>query len=932
MSENKCQYMVTGMTCAACQAHVEKAVSRVPGVDKVTVSLLTNSMSVEGKASASDVVEAVEKAGYGAKPMNASSAGMSRLEAEKEALEDHETPKLKRRLLISILFLMVLMYFTMGHNMLDLPVPFFLNHNHLGLALTEMILAFIVMAVNHAFFDSGFKSLFHRSPNMDTLVALGSSVSFGWSLYVFYKMTWLITQGSSSMDIMPLYHDQLYFESAAMIPALITVGKLLESISKGRTTDALKGLMKIAPKTALVEKEGKESLIPVEEVRAGDIFIVKPGESVPVDGEILEGETAVDESALTGESVPVDKKPGDRVSAATMNTNGYIRVRALRVGEDTTFAQIIRMISDAAATKAPIARIADKVSAVFVPAVILIALLVFILWILLGAPVSRALEYAICVLVISCPCALGLATPVAIMVGNGMGAKNGILFKTSEALENAGKIDIAVMDKTGTITEGKPRVTDMVPAEGVSEKELLEKAYALEVKSEHPLALAVVDYGNRKSVKALPLTDFQILSGHGLEGNLGGKKLHGGSASYISTFTSINGLKDRAEALAEEGKTPLFFEEEGKLLGLMAVADVIKEDSPRAIQELKDMGIQVVMLTGDNEKTAAAMARKAGVDHVIAGVLPDGKEAVIRKLQAYGKVAMVGDGINDAPALVKADTGIAIGAGTDVAIDSADIVLMNSRLSDVSAAVRLSRETLKNIHENLFWAFAYNVLLIPMAAGLYPGIRMNPMWGAAAMSLSSFTVCMNALRLNLFNVRSPSRDKKKKMAALPDWDTISGKPSSAEKPEAAGGKAVVLVEGMMCENCENHVKKALESLSFITGARADHKTGRVSITYSSQPDEAAMKQVLAKADYEYKGILFPKEETNMKETVKIEGMMCNHCEMTVKKALEALDGVEKADVSHIKGTAVLTLDKAVADGDIKKAIEDKDYTFKGIEK
>lgn len=932
MSENKCQYMVTGMTCAACQAHVEKAVSRVPGVDKVTVSLLTNSMSVEGKASASDVVEAVEKAGYGAKPMNASSAGMSRLEAEKEALEDHETPKLKRRLLISILFLMVLMYFTMGHNMLDLPVPFFLNHNHLGLALTEMILAFIVMAVNHAFFDSGFRSLFHRSPNMDTLVALGSSVSFGWSLYVFYKMTWLVTQGSSRMDIMPLYHDQLYFESAAMIPALITVGKLLESISKGRTTDALKGLMKIAPKTALVEREGKESLIPVEEVRAGDIFIVKPGESVPVDGEILEGETAVDESALTGESVPVDKKPGDRVSAATMNTNGYIRARALRVGEDTTFAQIIRMVSDAAATKAPIARIADKVSAVFVPAVILIALLVFILWILLGAPVSRALEYAICVLVISCPCALGLATPVAIMVGNGMGAKNGILFKTSEALENAGKIDIAVMDKTGTITEGKPRVTDMVPAEGVSEKELLEKAYALEVKSEHPLALAVVDYGKQKSVKALPLTDFQILSGHGLEGNLGGKKLHGGSASYISTFASIHGLRDRAEALAEEGKTPLFFEEEGKLLGLMAVADVIKEDSPRAIQELKDMGIQVVMLTGDNEKTAAAMARKAGVDHVIAGVLPDGKEAVIRKLQAFGKVAMVGDGINDAPALVKADTGIAIGAGTDVAIDSADIVLMNSRLTDVSAAVRLSRETLKNIHENLFWAFAYNVLLIPMAAGLYPGIRMNPMWGAAAMSLSSFTVCMNALRLNLFNVRSPSRDKKKKMTALPDWDTISGKPSSAEKPEAAGGKAVVLVEGMMCENCENHVKKALESLPFITGARADHKTGRVSITYSSQPDEAAMKQVLAKADYEYKGILFPKEETNMKETVKIEGMMCNHCEMTVKKALEALDGVEKADVSHTKGTAVLTLDKAVADGDIKKAIEDKDYTFKGIEK
>ncbi len=932
MSENKCQYMVTGMTCAACQAHVEKAVSKVPGVDSVTVSLLTNSMSVAGNAPAAAVVKAVEQAGYGAKPMGEASGRQSKLEAEKEALADHETPKLKRRLLLSLIFLAVLMYFTMGHNMLGLPVPYFLNHNHLGLALTEMILALLVMAVNRAFFISGFKSLFHGSPNMDTLVALGSSVSFLWSLYVFYKMTWLITEGASNMDIMPLFHDQLYFESAAMIPALITVGKLLESISKGRTTDALKSLMKIAPKTARVEREGKEILIPVEEVARGDIFLVKPGESVPVDGEIMEGETAVDESALTGESVPVDKKPGDRVSAATMNTNGFIRARALRVGEDTTFAQIISMVSDAAATKAPIARIADKVSAVFVPAVILIAILVFAVWIILGAPVSTALEYAICVLVISCPCALGLATPVAIMVGNGMGAKNGILFKTSEALENAGKIDIAVMDKTGTITEGKPQVTHVVPAEGVTKKELLEKAYTLEMKSEHPLARAVVSYGNEKGAEALPLTDFKILSGHGLEGTCHGKKLSGGSGAYISTIASMGNMKDKAEKLAEEGMTPLFFAEEGKLLGLIAVADVIKKDSAEAIRQLKHMGIQVVMLTGDNEKTAAAMAKKAGVDHVIAGVLPDGKEAVIKKLQAHGRVAMVGDGINDAPALMKADTGIAIGAGTDVAIDSADIVLMNSRLTDVAAAVRLSRAALRNIHENLFWAFAYNLLLIPLAAGLYPGVQMNPMWGAAAMSLSSFTVCMNALRLNLFNVRSSSRDKKKKMTALPDWNTISGKPSSAEKPKAAGGKAVVLVEGMMCENCENHVKKALESLPFITGARADHKTGRVSITYSSQPDEAAMKQVLAKADYEYKGILFPKEETNMKETVKIEGMMCNHCEMTVKKALEALDGVEKADVSHTKGTAVLTLDKAVADGDIKKAIEDKDYTFKGIEK
>ena len=933
MSENKCQYMVTGMTCAACQAHVEKAVSKVPGVDSVTVSLLTNSMSVAGNAPAAAVVKAVEQAGYGAKPMGEASGRQSKLEAEKEALADHETPKLKRRLLLSLIFLAVLMYFTMGHNMLGLPVPYFLNHNHLGLALTEMILALLVMAVNRAFFISGFKSLFHGSPNMDTLVALGSSVSFLWSLYVFYKMTWLITEGASNMDIMPLFHDQLYFESAAMIPALITVGKLLESISKGRTTDALKSLMKIAPKTARVEREGKEILIPVEEVARGDIFLVKPGESVPVDGEIMEGETAVDESALTGESVPVDKKPGDRVSAATMNTNGFIRARALRVGEDTTFAQIISMVSDAAATKAPIARIADKVSAVFVPAVILIAILVFAVWIILGAPVSTALEYAICVLVISCPCALGLATPVAIMVGNGMGAKNGILFKTSEALENAGKIDIAVMDKTGTITEGKPQVTHVVPAEGVTEKELLEKAYTLEMKSEHPLARAVVSYGNEKGAEALPLTDFKILSGHGLEGTCHGKKLSGGSGAYISTIASMRNMKDKAEKLAEEGMTPLFFAEEGKLLGLIAVADVIKKDSAEAIRQLKHMGIQVVMLTGDNEKTAAAMAKKAGVDHVIAGVLPDGKEAVIKKLQAHGRVAMVGDGINDAPALMKADTGIAIGAGTDVAIDSADIVLMNSRLTDVAAAVRLSRAALRNIHENLFWAFAYNLLLIPLAAGLYPGVQMNPMWGAAAMSLSSFTVCMNALRLNLFPVHDASHDRKKKAKAMPDWQEISE--NSAAKTEETNSKenrAEVLVEGMMCENCENHVKKALESLPFIKEAKADHTTGRVSITYSSQPDEAAMKEALAKADYEYKGIIFPKEETNMKETVKIEGMMCNHCEMTVKKALEALDGVEKADVSHEKGTAILTLNKAVADGDIKKAIEDKDYTFVGIEK
>jgi Cu2+-exporting ATPase len=1008
----KCQYMVSGMTCAACQAHVEKAVSKVPGVKQVTVSLLTNSMTVEGDVSAKDVVSAVEKAGYGAKPMNGSVEETSVLAAEEEALKDHETPKLKRRLILSIIFLVFLMYITMGHNMLNLPVPSFLDHNHLGLALTEMILSFIVMAINRSFFISGFRSLFHGAPNMDALVAMGSSVSFGWSLYVFYKMTVLITEGASNMDIMPIYHDQLYFESAAMIPALITVGKLLESISKGRTTDALKSLMKMAPKTAVVERNGNPETVPVERVSIGDVFIVKPGESIPVDGEILEGETAVDESALTGESIPVDKKPGDTVSAASMNTNGYIRARALRVGKDTTFAQIIRLVSDAAATKAPIARIADKVSAVFVPAVMAIALVVFLVWLYLGAPVSVALEYAICVLVISCPCALGLATPVAIMVGNGMGAKNGILFKTSESLENAGKMAIVVMDKTGTITEGKPAVTDIIPAEGVSEKDLLEAAYSLEVKSEHPLAKAVVAYGEEKGVKALALDSFRNLSGHGLMGTVNGKEIHGGSMDYISTLVSTDSMKDKAEALADEGKTPLFFEKGGKLLGLIAAADVIKKDSAQAVEELHDMGIRVVMLTGDNEKTARAIAQKAGVDKVIAGVLPDGKEAVIEAFQKQGKVAMVGDGINDAPALARADLGIAIGAGTDVAIDSADVVLMNSKLTDVSAAIRLSRETLRNIHENLFWAFAYNIILIPLAAGLYPGIRMNPMWGAAAMSLSSFTVCMNALRLNFFNLHNRKHDRKRKMVDLPDVEA----PKKEELPKAApalqtaspakeatvlvdgmtchncerhvkealeslpfidsasadfttgkvkitangpldeeamkksiedadyiykgilpekqaeGSHATVLVDGMMCENCEHHVQKALESLPFITSAHADHMKGTVDITYSSQPDEAAMKDVIAKADYEYKKIIFPKEETKMKETVKIEGMMCNHCEMTVKKALEALDGVEKADVSHEKGTAVLTLDKAVADGDIRKAIEAKDYKFVGIEK
>lgn len=937
--KEKCQYVVTGMTCAACQAHVEKAVSKVKGVDGVTVSLLTNSMSVIGSAAAADVVSAVEAAGYGAKPMcGDAKESVSKLKAEEEALKDHETPKLKRRLLWSIIFLFILMYITMGHNMPGLPVPGFLDGNMMGMTLTEMILAMIVMFINRAFFTSGFRSLFGGSPNMDALVALGSSVSFLWSLYVFYKMTILITEGAGSMEIMPLFHDQLYFESAAMIPALITVGKLLESISKGRTTDALKSLMKMAPKTAAVERNGHTETVPIEEVRIDDIFIVKPGESIPVDGEILEGNSAVDESALTGESVPVDKKPGDTISAASINTNGYIRAKATRVGEDTTFAQIIRLVSDAAATKAPIARIADKVSGIFVPAVIGIAIIVFIIWLILGASVSSALEYAICVLVISCPCALGLATPVAIMVGNGMGAKNGILFKTSEALESAGKAKIAVMDKTGTITEGKPEVTDVVPFGNVSEKELLQAAYTLEMKSEHPLARAVVKYGEGK-VEALPLDNFQILAGHGLMGTAEENTLHGGSQSYISTLTDISGLKEKAESLAGEGKTPLFFEKEGNLLGLIAVADVIKKESAQAISELHNMGIQVVMLTGDNEKTVRAIAKKAGVDQVVAGVLPDGKEAVVEKLQKYGKVIMVGDGINDAPALTKADTGIAIGAGTDVAIDSADVVLMNSKLTDVSAAVRLSRQVLRNIHENLFWAFAYNVLLIPLAAGLYPGVQMNPMWGAAAMSLSSFTVCMNALRLNLFNLHNTKHDKTKKMAVLPDLSAKEKSPVSpapavpAQKSGEAAEteKATVMIEGMMCENCERHVKKALEALPFIESATADHTKGTAIITYSSQPDEAAIRDALAKADYEYKEIVFPKEEREMKETVKIEGMMCSHCEMAVKKALEALDGVEKAEVSHVTGTAVLTMVKAVPEAEIKKAVEDKDYKFVGIE-
>ena len=924
---NKNHFIVTGMTCAACQGHVERAVKKVPGVSKVSVSLLTNSMIVEGTAGEDAVVRAVEKAGYGASPMeDPRSAGSPLMSVEEEALKDRETPRLAKRLIWSALFLVLLMYITMGHNMLSWPVPSFLDHNHLGLALSQMLLSLFVLGINRDFFISGFRSLSQGAPNMDVLVAMGSGISFLWSLCIFYRMTWLITNGVSNMNIMPLYHDQLYFESAAMIPALITVGKLLEALSKGRTTDALKSLMKMVPKEALLLRNGEEIRLPVSEVRAGDIFLVKPGEAVPVDGEILSGTAALDESALTGESVPVDKGVGDAVRAASINTNGHITAKATRVGEDTSFSQIIRMVSEAAATKAPIARMADRVSAVFVPAVIGIAVLVFAVHLAWGSSAREALTYAISVLLISCPCALGLATPVAIMVGNGLGAKHGILFKTSEAMEMTGRVQIAALDKTGTLTEGAPCVTDIVPEDGISEDELLQAAYALEKKSEHPLARAIADLADERGIKAEEITDFLILPGKGLTGKQQGKTLAGGSFAYITSLADTSSLRARADALAEEGKTPLLFMQEGVLLGLIAVADVLRKDSARAVQELHAMGIEVVMLTGDNEKTARAIGQVAGVDTILSGILPDGKEAAVRKLAERGRVLMIGDGINDAPALTRADVGMAIGGGIDVAIDSADVVLMNSRLTDATAAIRLSRKTLRNIHENLFWAFAYNALLIPMAAGLYTGISLNPMWAAAAMSLSSFTVCLNALRLTRVNIHDATHDK-------PIRHRASVRENEAALLKEESSHCVIIhVEGMRCENCKAHVKKALETLPSVTCLKADAKTGEAKIRYTLLPREADLRKVLAAADYQYVSIQFPKEENEMKETVKIKGMMCGHCEMAVKKALEALDGVEKAEVSHETGTAVLTLSKEIPDADIKKAVEDKDYTFEGIEK
>ena len=853
------QYTVTGMSCAACSARVEKAVKAVPGVTSCSVSLLTNSMGVEGTASASAIVKAVQEAGYGASPKDAAAETPS---AELDALADHETPRLKKRLIASLVFLAVLMYFSMGHMMWGWPLPHWFDGNHIAMGLVQLLLAGIVMVINQKFFISGFKGLLHRAPNMDTLVALGSSASFLWSTYALFAMTRAQVDGNDALVMH--YMMELYFESAAMILTLITVGKMLEARSKGKTTDALKSLMKLAPQTATLLREGAEVTVPIAQVKKGDLFVVRPGENIPVDGLVLEGSSAVNESALTGESIPVDKAAGDKVSAATTNQSGFLKCEATRVGEDTTLAQIIRMVSDAAATKAPIAKIADTVSGFFVPAVISISVLTTLVWLLLGREFGYALARGISVLVISCPCALGLATPVAIMVGNGLGARNGILFKTAASLEAAGRTQIVALDKTGTITEGAPRVTDLLPAEGVSETELLTLAAALESRSEHPLAKAVLADAEAKAITPPEVTDFAALPGNGLAAKLNGMGIYAGNAAFIQTkLTLPAALAQQAEKLASEGKTPLFFGGAGRLLGVIAVADTIKEDSPEAIRQLQNMGIRVVMLTGDNQRTADAIGRQAGVDEVIAGVLPDGKEAVIRQLQASGKVAMVGDGINDAPALTRADTGIAIGAGTDVAIDAADVVLMNSKLSDVPAAIRLSRATLRNIHENLFWAFIYNIIGIPLAAGLFIpfGLTLNPMFGAAAMSLSSFCVVSNALRLNLFDLHSTRHDHK------------TASPAAAPVQSAA----------------ENNKKSDAEAPEVKT------------------------------------------EDNTMKKTLKVEGMMCGHCEARVKKALEALPEVDEAVVSHEAGTAIVTLNAEVADDVLKNAVEAQDYKVTGIQ-
>ena len=888
------QYTVTGMSCAACSSRVEKAVSKVPGVTACSVSLLTNSMGVEGDVPPETVIHAVEDAGYGASLKGQGTAAQAQSASEAEdALKDRETPVLKHRLIASMGFLAVLMYMSMGHMMWGWPLPHFMDGNHVAMGLLQLLLAGIIMVINQKFFISGFKGLLHRAPNMDTLVALGSGASFIYSTYALFAMTDAQLKGNDTA-VMSYMHE-FYFESAAMILALITVGKMLEARSKGKTTDALKGLMKLAPKTAVIIRDGVETKVLIEEVKKGDVFVVRPGENIPVDGVVLEGTSAVNEAALTGESIPVDKAQGDPVSAATVNQSGYLRCEATRVGEDTSLSQIIRMVSDAAATKAPIAKIADRVSGVFVPAVITIAVVTTIVWLLAGQTFGFALARGISVLVISCPCALGLATPVAIMVGNGMGAKNGILFKTAVSLEETGKMDIVALDKTGTITSGEPRVTDVIPSGGVTEKELVSLALSLEKKSEHPLAKAVLLYAKEQQVDAPEAADFQALPGNGLSGTLDGASLAGGSFSYISGHTTVSAQEQASfERLASEGKTPLCFMKNGRLAGMIAVADVIKEDSPQAVKELQNMGIRVVMLTGDNERTARAIGAQAGVDEVIAGVLPDGKESVIRSLKEQGKVAMVGDGINDAPALTRADIGIAIGAGTDIAIDAADVVLMKSRLSDVPAAIRLSRATLRNIHENLFWAFFYNVVGIPLAAGLwYPifGWKLNPMFGAAAMSLSSFCVVTNALRLNLFKMHDASKDHPMR--------------KRAEKAANKGGD------------------KAENAGAVRTGAEDTRSIGQ-----TANENETVSKE-MQKSENQKNHINM--EGITMTKTMKIEGMMCGHCEARVKKALEALAGVESAEVSHEKGTAVVSMSADVADDTLKEAVEAQDYKVDSIQ-
>jgi len=837
------QYIVTGMSCAACSARVEKAVSKVPGVTSCSVSLLTNSMGVEGTATEQEIIKAVKDAGYGASKKGEGAAKVQPAQAlaGEDMLKDRETPVLKRRLIASVGFLIVLMYFSMGHMMWGWPVPGFMKDNHVMMGLLQMLLTITVMVINQKFFISGFKGLIHRAPNMDTLVALGSGASFVYSTYALFAMT--DAQMHGDMDAVMSYMHDFYFESAAMILALITVGKMLEARSKGKTTDALKGLMKLAPKTAVVIRGEKEVQVSIEQVQKGDCFVVKPGENIPVDGEVIEGNSAVNESALTGESIPVDKAVGDKVSAATVNQSGYLKCRATRVGEDTTLSQIIQMVSDAAATKAPIAKIADRVSGVFVPMVITIAVLTIIVWLIAGQSIGFALSRGIAVLVISCPCALGLATPVAIMVGNGMGARNGIMFKTAVSLEETGKMQIVALDKTGTITSGEPKVTDIIPAAGVTEDTLLKCAYALENKSEHPLARAILENAKEENAGIEEVTGFQALPGNGLTAILDGHTLYGGNHTFISSKVSVDGdIQKKAEKLAEAGKTPLFFGNEDRLLGVIAVADVIKEDSPQAIKELQNMGIHVVMLTGDNERTAKAIGQQAGVDEVIAGVLPEGKEQVIRKLKEKGKVAMVGDGINDAPALTRADMGIAIGAGTDVAIDAADVVLMKSRLSDVPAAIRMSRATLRNIHENLFWAFFYNIIGIPLAAGVwYPlfGWKLNPMFGAAAMSLSSFCVVSNALRLNLFKMYDASKDKKLK----------AKKEKKRSKKEDKTMKKIMHIEGMMCGHCEAAVKKALEALPQVDEAVVSHETGTAELTLNAEIADDVLKKTVEDKDY-----------------------------------------------------------------------------------